>query len=89
MCLCLKPTCVQFPPVDLAEEGVSPELVTWAVPEAEPPLNLFYEQTLTDGPGILTELLRIRYWIIQDPVLYHLILHLKTAQRTVEINVYL
>lgn len=78
---CLEQTCVQFPPVDLAEEGVSPELVTRAVLEAESLVRFFHQQTLADGPGPLTELLRIHDWIVQDPLLHHLILHLREQER--------
>lgn len=78
---CLERTCVQFPPVDLAEEGVSPELVTRAVLEAEPLVRFFHQQTLADGPSLLTELLRIYDWIVQDPLLHHLILHLREQER--------
>lgn len=78
---CLEQTCVQFPPVDLTEEGLSPELVTRAVLEAEPLFRFFHQQTLTDGPGLLAELLRIYDWIVQDALLHHLILHLREQQR--------
>lgn len=79
----MKQTCIEFPPVDLAEEGERPDLVTGSVLEAEPLVDLFEQQTLTDGPGVLTELLWIHHQIIQDPLLHHLILHLKTAWRRI------
>lgn len=82
VCFCPTHTCVQFPPVDLAEEGVFPELITRSVPEAESFVDLFDEQTLADGPGLLTELLWIRYGVIQDPLLHHLVLHLETTQNS-------
>lgn len=84
--VCLKLTCIQLPPVNLAEEGVRPELVTRPVLEAEPLVNLFAQQTLADGPGALTELLWVSYWVVQNTLLDHLVLHLETEQRTVEIN---
>lgn len=62
-------TCVQFPPVDAAEESMSPELVARAVPEAEPSVDLSDQQPLADGAGLLAELLWVCYWIIQDPLL--------------------
>lgn len=80
----MKETCIEFPPVDLAEEGVRPDLVTRSLLEAEPLVDLFEQQTLTDGPGVLTELLWICYWIIQNALLQHLILHLETTQSTGE-----
>lgn len=58
-----------------------PELVTRAVLEAEPLVRFFHQQTLTDGPGLLAELLRIYDWIVQDPLLHHLVLHLREQQR--------
>lgn len=73
-CFCL--TCIQFPPVNLTEERVRPQLVARVVLEAEPLVDLFAQQTLTDGPGVLAKLLRISYRIIQNPLLHHLILHL-------------
>lgn len=82
-------TCVQLPPVDLAEEGVRPELVAGAVLEAESPVHLFHEQALTQRPALLAELFRIHDRIIQDPLLQHLILHLKTGQRSAEMVLYL
>lgn len=85
ICLCLKLTCVQFPPVDLAEEGMHPDLVTCSILEAEPLVDLFGQQTLADGPGVLTEVLWIYHCIIQDSLLYHLFLHLETTQRAEEI----
>lgn len=65
----LKQTCIQFPPVDVAEESMSPELVTRAVLEAEPFVDLSEQQPLADGAGLLTELLWVCHWIIQDPLL--------------------
>lgn len=88
ICLGLKLTCVQSPPVDLVEEGVRPEVVTRSVPEAEPLLDLFSQQTRTDGASVLTELLRINYWFVQDPLLHHLVLHLRAEQRPAEMNLY-
>lgn len=74
---CLKQTCIEFPPVDLCEEGLSPELVAGAVPEAQPPLRFLHQQALADGAGLLTELLRINHWIVQDALLHHFIFHLQ------------
>lgn len=59
----VKWTCVQFPPVDAAEESMSPELITRAVLEAEPFVDLSDQQPLADGAGLLTELLWVRYRI--------------------------
>lgn len=78
----LKQTCIQIPPVDAAEEGMIPELVTRAVLEAEPFVDLSDQQPLADGAGLLAELLRVCYWIIQDPLLQHLILHLQNKFQT-------
>lgn len=65
----LKQTCIQFPPVEVAEESMSPELVTRAVLEAEPFVDLSDQQPLADGAGLLTELLWVCYWVIQDSLL--------------------
>lgn len=79
---CPKRTCVQFPPVDVAEEGVGPELITAAVPEPEPLVHLSDQQTLADGAGLLAELLRVRHRVVQDPIFQHLVLHLKKNRQT-------
>lgn len=76
-------TGVEFPPVDPAEEGVRPDLVTCPVLEAEPLVDLFGQKTLTDGPSVLTEPLWIRNWILQNTLLHHLILQLQTAQKRI------
>lgn len=65
----LQQTCIQFPPVDVAEESMSPELITGAVLEAEPLVDLSDQQPIADGAGLLTELLWVGYWIVQDPLL--------------------
>lgn len=82
----LKQTCIQFPPVDLTKEGVRPELVTRPALEAEPLVDLFAQQTLADGPAVLTELLWVSYWVVQNTLLHHLVLHLEREQRTAEMN---
>lgn len=79
--MCVNQTCIKFPPVDLSEEGLSPELVAGAVPEAEPPLRFLHQQALADGAGLLTELLRIHHWIVQDALLHHLIFHLQRKRK--------
>lgn len=48
---------------------MSPELITGAVLEAEPLADLSDQQPLADGAGLLTELLWVGYWIVQDPLL--------------------
>lgn len=78
---CLEQTCIEFPPVDLSEEGLSPEFVAGAVPEAEPPVRFLHQQALADGAGLLTELLRKNHWIVQDPLLHHLIFHLQKEEK--------
>lgn len=77
---CLKQTCVEFPPVDLSEEGLIPELVARAVPEAKPPLRFLHQQAPADGAGLLTELFRIKHRIVQDALLHHLIFHLQKTE---------
>lgn len=81
-------TCVQFPPVDLAEEGVCPQLVARPVLEAEPLVHLFAQQTLADGPGLFAETLRIRYGIVQNPLLHHLVLHLQINPASFSLKVF-
>lgn len=73
----LKRTCIEFPPVDLSEEGLSPELIAGAISEAEPTFWVLHQQAIADGAGLLTELLRINHWIVQDALLHHLIFHLE------------
>lgn len=60
---------------------MSPELITRLILEAEPLVRFFHQETLADGPGLLTELLRIYDWIVQDSLLHHFILHLREQER--------
>lgn len=69
-------TCVQFPPVELAEERMGAQLVARAVLEAQSLVHLFRQQTLADGLGVLAELLRVGRRLVQDPLLHLFVLHL-------------
>lgn len=58
-----------------------PELVARLAPEAEPLVDLLAQQTLTDRPAVLAEPLWVRYWVVQNTLLHHLVLNLEGEQR--------
>lgn len=67
-------TCIQLPPVDAAEKGVSSDLITAPVLEAQPLVNLLSEQPGAEGYSVVAE----KLWIGHLPR-QHALLHLFTV----------
>ena len=53
-----------------------PDLVTCAVLDAQPLVYRLTQQALTDGFGVLAELLWVGHRFVQDALLHFLVLHL-------------
>lgn len=69
-------TCVQLPPVDVAEKGVRPELVTAPVFEAHPIGGLFSKEPLAEQLCVLAECVRILHLPRQHALLHLLAFNL-------------